>query len=125
MLSEIAKIIGQFPNSLLAIIITNIILIFGFIFGKLLLYRFENRCKIPFTFYGFYQRDDGRVFYLDYLVFVEQSLQRKRCLCGDVPDFSVFAVIIGHFASYEKIQYYTNVQVLTLVISLLLAFSFI
>ena len=125
MLSEIAKIIGQFPNSLLAIIITNIILIFGFIFGKLLLYRFENRVKFLSLFTVFISVTMV-AYFISIIWFSLRNLYNGNAVYAAMfPIFLFLPFIIGHFASYEKIQYYTNVQVLTLVISLLLAFSFI
>ena len=125
MLSEIAKIIGLFPNSLLAIIITNIILIFGFIFGKLLLYRFENRVKFLSLFTVFISVTMV-AYFISIIWFSLSNLYNGNAVYAAMfPIFLFLPFIFGHFASYEKIQYYTNVQVLTLVISLLLAFSFI
>ena len=125
MINEIGKIIGQFPNSLLAIILTNIILIAGFVFGKLLLYKFENKVKFMSLFTVFI----SVVFVLYFLSIIWFSLSNlysgNAVYAAMFPIFLFLPFIIGHFASYEKIQYYTNVQVLTLVISLLLAFSFI
>ena len=45
LIDGINKLFAYLPDSLLAIIVTNIILIFGFMFGKLALYKFENKVK--------------------------------------------------------------------------------
>ena len=125
MLNEVGKIIAHFPNSLLAIILTNIILIVGFIFGKLLLYKFENKVKFMSLFTVFI----SVVFVLYFIAIIWFSLSNlyngNAVYAAIFPIFLFLPFFIGHFASYEKIQYYTNVQILTLVISLLLAFSFI
>lgn len=125
MTNGLHHIIGQFPNSLLAIIFTNIILILGFIFGKLLLYKFENKVKFLSIFTVFI----SVVFVLYFISILWFSLSNlyngNAVYAAMFPIFLFLPFIIGHFASYEKIQYFTNIQVLTLVISLLLAFSFI
>ena len=125
MMLELAKIIVQFPKSLLAIILTNIILIGGFIIGKILLYKFENKVKFMSVFTVFI----SVVFVLYFISIILFSLinlyNGNAVYAAMFPIFLFLPFIIGHFASYEKIQYYTNIQILTLIISLLLAFSFI
>ena len=125
MLNEVGKIIAHFPNSLLAIILTNVILIAGFVFGKLLLYKFENKVKFMSLFTVFISVVMV-AYFISIIWFSLSNLYNGNAVyAAMVPIFLFLPFIIGHFASYEKIQYYTNVQILTLVISLLLAFSFI
>ncbi len=125
MLNEVGKIIAQFPNSLLAIILTNVILIAGFVFGKLLLYKFENKVKFMSLFTVFISVVMV-AYFISIIWFSLSNLYNGNAVYAAMfPIFLFLPFIIGHFASYEKIQYYTNVQILTLVISLLLAFSFI
>lgn len=125
MLNEVGKIIAQFPNSLLAIILTNVILIAGFVFGKLLLYKFENKIKFMSLFTVFISVVMV-AYFISIIWFSLSNLYNGNAVYAAMfPIFLFLPFIIGHFASYEKIQYYTNVQILTLVISLLLAFSFI
>ncbi len=125
MLNEVGKIIAHFPNSLLAIILTNVILIAGFVFGKLLLYKFENKVKFMSLFTVFISVVMV-AYFISIIWFSLSNLYNGNAVYAAMfPIFLFLPFIIGHFASYEKIQYYTNVQILTLVISLLLAFSFI
>lgn len=125
MINSIGKIIAQFPNSLLAIIVTNIILIVGFIIGKLALYKFENKVKFMSLFTVFIS-SVMVLYFISILWFSLSNLYAGNAVYAAMfPIFLFLPFIIGHFASYEKIHFYTNVQVLTLIISLLLAFSFI
>lgn len=125
MIDGIHNLIGQFPNSLLAIIFTNIILILGFIFGKLMLYKFENKVKF-FSLFTVFISVVFVLYFISILWFSLSNLYGGNAVYAAMfPIFLFLPFIIGHFASYEKIQYFTNIQILTLVISLLLAFSFI
>lgn len=125
MLENISKILAHFPNSLLAIIVTNLILLGGFVIGKLALYKFENAIKFFSVFTVFIG-----VMYLAYFISIlwfsiSNLLDGNAVYAAMFPIFLFLPFIIGHFSSYEKIHFYTNIQLLTLVISLLLAFSFI
>lgn len=125
MMEMINKIIGQFPNSLLAIIVTNIILLVGFLIGKLALYKFENAVKF-FSLYTVFISTVMVAYFIAILWFSISNLYSGNAVYAAMfPIFLFLPFIIGHFSSYEKIHYYTNIQILTLVISLLLAFSFV
>ncbi len=124
-LDSISKIIAQFPNSLLAIIVTNVILIFGFAIGKLALYKFENKVKFM-ALYTVFISVVLVLYFISILWFSISNLYNGNAVYAAIfPIFLFLPFIIGHFASYERIHFYTNVQILTLIISLLLAVSFI
>lgn len=125
MLETINKIIAYFPNSLLAIIVTNIILIAGFLIGKLALYKFENAVKF-FSLYTVFISVVMVAYFIAILWFSLSNLYGGNAVYAAMfPIFLFLPFIIGHFSSYEKIHFYTNIQILTLIISLLLAFSFV
>lgn len=125
MIENLTKIIAIFPDSLLAIVVTNIILILGFIFGKFVMYKFENAVKF-LSVYTVFMGTMYLAYFISILWFSISNLYMGNAAYAAMfPIFLFLPFIIGHFASYEKIHFYTNIQILTLVISLLLAFSFI
>lgn len=123
--SQFMKIIHLLPVSLIAIIVTNVLLIFGFLAGKLALYKNENAVK----FYAYFSVFISVLFVLYFISILWFSI--SNLLAGNAVYSAIFPIflflpfIIGHFASYEKVHFYTNIQILTLIISLLLALSFI
>lgn len=123
--SQILKVIPLLPVSLIAIIVTNVLLILGFIAGKLALYKNENAVK----FYAYFSVFISVLFVLYFISIlwfsISNLLAGNTVYCAIFPIFLFLPFIIGHFASYEKIHFFTNIQILTLVISLLLALSFI
>ncbi len=124
-LTEIKNFIALHPNSLLLIIFTNIILIISFIVGKLVLYKFENAVKF-FSLFAIFVSLVFVAYFASILCFSITNLYSGNAVYAAMfPVFLFLPFIIGHFTTYEKIHFYTNVQVLTLVISLLLAFSFV
>lgn len=124
-LSHLIKILHTLPLSLIAIIFTNILLIFGFVVGKLALYKSENAVK----FYAYFSVVISMLFalyFISILWFSLSNLYRGNAVYAAIfPIFLFLPFIIGHFASYEKVHFYTNIQILTLIISLLLALSFV
>lgn len=124
-LSHLIKILHTLPVSLIAIIFTNILLIFGFVIGKLALYKSENAVK----FYAYFSVVISMLFalyFISILWFSLSNLYRGNAVYAAIfPIFLFLPFIIGHFASYEKVHFYTNIQILTLIISLLLALSFV
>ena len=123
--AQLIKIIHQLPASLISIIATNVLLIFGFLLGKLVLYRNENAIK----FYAYFSVVISLLFALYFISILWFSLSNlylgNAVYAAIFPIFLFLPFIIGHFASYEKVHLYTNIQILTLIISLLLALSFI
>lgn len=123
--SLIMQIFHQLPNSLIFIIITNILLILGFILGKLVLYKNENTIKF-FAYFSVAICALFSLYFISILWFSISNLYAGNAVYSAIfPIFLFLPFIIGHFASYEKIHFYTNIQILTLIISLLLALSFI
>lgn len=123
--AQLIKIIHQLPASLISIIVTNVLLILGFLLGKLVLYRNENAIK----FYAYFSVVICFLFALYFISILWFSLSNlylgNAVYAAIFPIFLFLPFIIGHFASYEKVHLYTNIQILTLIISLLLALSFI
>lgn len=123
--AQILKIIHDLPISLISIIVTNVLLILGFVLGKLVLYKNENAIK----FYSYFSVVISMLFTLYFISILWFSLSNlywgNAVYAAIFPIFLFLPFIIGHFASYEKVHFYTNMQILTLIISLLLALSFI
>lgn len=125
LIDGINKLFAYLPDSLLAIIVTNIILIFGFMFGKLALYKFENKVKFM-ALYTVFISVVMVLYFISIIWFSLSNLYGGNAVYAAIfPIFLFLPFIIGHFASYERIHFYTNIQILTLIISLLLAVSFV
>ncbi len=123
--SQIYSIIHQLPVSLISIIVTNVLLILGFILGKLLLYKYENAIKL-FAYFSVVISILFVLYFVSILWFSISNLYLGNAVYAAIfPIFLFLPFITGHFASYEKVHFYTNIQILTLIISLLLALSFI
>ena len=123
--SQVLKIISLLPLSLKFIIVSNILLILGFIIGKLALYKNENAVK----FYAYFSVVICVLFTLYFISIICFSISNlfagNAVYSAIFPIFLFLPFIIGHFASYEKVHFYTNIQILILIVSLLLALSFI
>ncbi len=124
-IKELIKIIHTLPVSLIALILSNIFLIAGFVIGKLAMYKYENAVKF-FAYFSVVMCILFVLYFISVLWFAISNLY-----FGNMPYAAIFLVflflpfIIGRFASYEKIHLYTNIQILSLIVSLLLALSFI
>ena len=122
---HVMKNILLLPLSLKFIIVFNILLILGFIIGKLVLYKNENAVK----FYAYFSVVICVLFslyFISIIWFSTINLFAGNAIYSTIfPIFLFLPFIIGHFASYEKVHFYTNIQILTLIVSLLLALSFI
>lgn len=123
--TQLTQIIKQLPDSLIVLIVSNVLLIFGFLLGKLALYKAENAVK----FYAMFSVVTSGLFLIYFIAILWFSLSNlylgNAVYSAIFPIFLFLPFIIGHFASYEKVHFYTNIQILTLVISLLLAVSFV
>lgn len=123
--SMIFKIIKSFPNSLILLILSNVILILGFIIGKIALYKAENAVKF-YSLFSVFISSLFVIYFISILWFSLSNLYLGNAIYAAIfPIFLFLPFIIGHFASYEKVHFYTNIQILTLIVSLLLALSFI
>ncbi len=121
---EFIKHIGTYPTSLLTVIFSNIFLIIGFSIGKFALAKWENAVKF-FAVFSVIMSFLIAVYFIGIIWFLIHSLTTGNSLQGAV--FLIFLFlpfIIGYFASYKKIQMYSDIQILTLVISLVVAMSF-
>lgn len=123
--SMILKVIKSFPNSLILLILSNVLLILGFIIGKIALYKAENAVKF-YSLFSVFICSILAIYFVSILWFSLSNLYLGNAIYAAIfPIFLFLPFIIGHFASYEKVHFYTNIQILTLIISLLLALSFI
>lgn len=124
-LLEFKTILAINQTPLLAIIAANTVLLIAFIIGKLVLYKFENAVKF-FSYWAVFTGLSFVAYFASILWFSFYNLYS-----GNLHYASIFLVflflpfIIGHFTTYEKIHFGSNIQILTLAISLLLAFSFV
>lgn len=123
--AQLMKILNSLPMSLVAIIATNVLLIIGFVIGKLALYKYENAVKF-FAYFSVLMCALFAAYFLSILWFSASNLYWGNAVYAAIfPVFLFLPFIIGHFASYEKVHFYSNIQILTLMVSLLLALSFI
>lgn len=123
--SNLIKTLHTLPISLLAIIITNLLLILGFVVGKLALYKAENAVKF-YAHFSVFISSLFVAYFISILLFSISNLYLGNAVYAAIfPIFLFLPFIIGHFTTYEKVHFYTNIQILTLIISLLLALSFI
>lgn len=119
------KNIGSYPASLLLIIFSNILLIIGFGIGKLAMWKWENAVKF-FAVFTVVMSFLISAYFIGILWFSIGGL-----ISGNIIHSAIFTVflflpfIIGHFATYKKIQFYSDIQILTLIISLVVALSFV
>ncbi len=119
------KNIGSYPASLLLIIFSNILLIIGFGIGKLAMWKWENAVKF-FVVFSVVMSFLISAYFIGILWFSIGGL-----ISGNIIHSAIFTVflflpfIIGHFATYKKIQFYSDIQILTLIISLVVALSFV
>ncbi len=124
-MSNVLKIIQTLPASLVGIIVTNILLIIGFIIGKLVMYKAENAIKF-FAYFSVFMCAFFVAYFVSIIWFSLSNLYLGNAIYAAIfPVFLFLPFITGHFATYEKVHFYTNIQILTLIISLLLALSFI
>lgn len=124
-IAQLMKIMHTLPVSLVSIIITNVLLIFGFVLGKLILYKGEGAIKF-FAYFSVVISLLFALYFISILWFSISNLYLGNAVYAAIfPIFLFLPFIIGHFTSYEKVHFYTNIQILTLIISLLLALSFI
>ncbi len=123
--SLVTKIIKSLPDSLILLILSNVLLILGFVIGKIALYKAENAVKF-YSLFSVFICSIFVVYFISILWFSLSNLYLGNAIYAAIfPIFLFLPFIIGHFSSYEKIHFYTNIQILTLIVSLLLALSFI
>lgn len=109
------------PVSLITLMISNLLLLILFIIGKVVLIKREDALK-------FFSNFTVAVCILFIIYFVSILWFTARCLligtAGQAFIFPVFAFIpfiIGKFASYDRVHFYTNLQIFALIASLELA----
>lgn len=109
------------PFVLNIFIVVNILLILGFLIGKIALYKYENAVK----FYAYFSVVMCMLFVFYFIAILIYSI--CSFFAGNMFSFLVFPVfiflpfVVGYFATYEKVHFFTNIQILTLIASLIVA----
>lgn len=120
--SHMTKIVQTLQHlSLVLLIVSNFLLIAGFVAGKIVLHKTEDAIK-------FFARFSVGICTLFVIYFVSILCFSIVCLFSQnalysliFPVFLFLPFVIGKFSTYEKVHFYTNIQIVTLVISLAIA----
>ncbi len=107
--------------SLILLIVSNFLLIIGFGVGKIVLHKSEDKIK-------FFARFTVMIcillitYFLSILLFTIGSIFSANAANSLIfPIFLFLPFVIGKFATYEKVHFYTNIQLVTLIISFIIA----
>lgn len=122
---EFLKNLSSYPVPLLLIIVTNILLIAGFCIGKAVLLKNENAIKF-FAVFSVLMTFFFAAYFIGIIWFFVYSIAAGSSFYGIM--FLIFLFlpfVIGYFSTYKKIQLYSDIQILTLLISLIAALSLI
>ena len=120
---NVLHILKLIPLSLALLIVSNLLLIIGFVTGKIVLYKNENAVK----FFAYFSVAICVLFAIYFISILWFSL--GNLFSGHAVNSVIFIIflflpfIIGRFSTYEKVHFYTNIQILTLIASLILAFG--
>lgn len=104
------------------ILVFNLILIFSFLVGKFFIFNSEKKVILA-SKYSIYIAVIFIIYFISIIAFDCLSflyVHRNICYALSLSIFLFTPFIIGNIAKYEKINFYTNIQILTLVISLIL-----
>lgn len=108
------------PVSLIILIISNLLLLIMFIIGKIVLKKREDALK----FFSNFTVAVCILFIIYFMSIVWFSLQSlfigEKGQAFVFPIFAFMPFIIGRFASYDRIHFYTNLQIFALIASLVL-----
>ena len=105
--------------SLISIIIFNFVLIISFITGKHFIFKNEKRYLLA-SYYSVYLAFLFIIYFISIIIFLFTSFFCNLFLFGLILSIFIFTpFIIGHFASYKRINFYTNIQILTLILNLI------
>ena len=122
---NVLKILRLTPLSLILLLVSNLLLIIGFVIGKIVLRKNENNIKF-FAYFSVAICVLFAVYFISILWFSLCNLFSTQAIYSIIfPIFLFLPFIIGRFASYEKIHFYTDIQILTLIVSFGLALSVI
>ena len=112
------------PVSLICFLIINSLLITGLFIGKIVMYKNENLVKF-FAYLTVVLSILLGLYFISILWFtIESFVLGKSFYIAFFPVFIFLPFVIGRFASYEKIHFYTNVQLGVLILSLALGLIF-
>lgn len=119
---NVLNILKLMPLPLTLLIVSNLLLITGFVVGKIALYKNENAVKF-FAYFSVAICVLFAIYFISIIWF---------CICNLLSGQEIYSVIflvflflpfiIGRFATYEKVHFYTNIQILTLIAGLIPAF---
>ena len=109
------------PVSLITLIISNLALLIMFVVGKIVLIKREDALK----FFSNFTVLVCILFLIYFISIVWFSIQRPVVgMRGEsfvFPVFILIPIIIGKLASYDRVHFYTNLQIFALIASLLFA----
>ena len=122
-ISNVLNILKLMPLPLTLLIVSNLLLITGFVVGKIALYKNENAVKF-FAYFSVAICVLFAIYFISIIWFALCNLFTPQAVYSVVLMIFLFMpFIIGRFATYERIHFYTNIQILTLIASLILAFG--
>lgn len=115
------NLLKNIPVSLITLIISNLFLLVLFIIGKIVLIKREDALK----FFSNFTVAVCILFLIYFMSIIWFSIQRPIVdMRGETFVFPVFILIpfiIGKLASYDRVHFYTNLQIFALIASLLFA----
>ncbi len=105
--------------SLASIIILNLLLVLSFIIGKLFIFR-EEKNYLAASNYSVYLAFLFIFYFVSIIVFDLVSFSTRYRLYGLFLSVFIFIpFIIGRFANYKRVNFYTDIQILILILSLI------
>ena len=111
--------------SLLMILVSNSLLIPGFLCGNIVLRKNENAIKF-FAIFSVIMSFLMLLYIAGFFVFAAESILTGKFTAGVISlTFPASPFVIGYFASYEKVNRYTVIQIFTLILSLLFITGYI
>ncbi len=120
---NVLNILKLMPVSLVLLIVSNLLLIIGFVVGKIILHKNKNAVKF-FAYFSVVICVLFAIYFISIIWFALCNLFTPQAVYSVVLMIFLFMpFIIGRFATYERIHFYTNIQILTLIASLILAFG--
>lgn len=103
--------------SLILMLLTNLLLAFSFVIGKYFIFKKENKVHLV-SYYSIFIVVLFAIYMLTLAICGLSSLFIKHAQYGILLlVFIFFPFIIGIMSKYEKINFYTNIQILTLIFS--------
>ncbi len=111
--------------SLVMILVSNFLLMPGFLCGNIVLRKNENAIKF-FAIFTVIMSFLMLLYIAGFFLFAAENILTGRISTGAIAlIFPAMPFVIGYFASYEKVNRYTVIQIFTLILSLLFITGYI